>query len=114
MSFPPPTKNTSKTQKSNKNSKTTKSQIKETKTSKNKHLNLLHVNAAGLNHKAGDLKNKIRYLNSSIISVQETQFRKKRRFKLDNFIVFESIRKHKEKGGSMLIVHKDLKPVLIK
>ena len=28
--------------------------------------------------------------------------------------MFESIRKNKEKGGSMLIVHKDLQPVLIK
>ena len=35
-------------------------------------------------------------------------------FKLEKYTVFESIRKHKEKGGSMLIIHTDLKPVLIK
>ena len=34
-------------------------------------------------------------------------------FTLSNYTVFESIRKNKEKGGSMLGVHAALKPVLI-
>ena len=33
---------------------------------------------------------------------------------MDNFVIFEAIRKSKIKGGSMLGVHVDLQPVLIK
>ena len=67
-----------------------------------------------MKNKAEDLKNRIKYFDSSIVSIQETHFRKKGRFKLDNFHVFEAIRKNKEKGGSMLVIHKDLNPVLVK
>ena len=45
--------------------------------------------------------------------MQETQFEKKGKFKLDKYIVFEAIRKNKEQGGSILGVHESLKPVLI-
>ena len=66
-----------------------------------------------MHNKAEDLKNKIEYFKSSIVSIQETHFRKKGKFKYDNFHVFEAIRKNKEKGGSMLVINKDLKPVLV-
>ena len=39
---------------------------------------------------------------------------KKGKFKHDQFVVFEAIRKNKEKGGSLLIVHEEIKPELIK
>ena len=65
----------------------------------NKCLNLLHINAADMNNKAEDLKNKIEYFKSSIVSIQETHYRKKGKFMYDNFHVFEAIRKNKEKGG---------------
>ena len=111
-----------KSQKNSKNIKTTKNSIignskesvKLKSTVQSRQLRLLHVNAADMKHKATDLKNKIKYFGSSIISVQETHFRSKGRFKLDNFVAFESIRKNKEKGGTMLLIHGDLKPVLIK
>ena len=32
---------------------------------------------------------------------------------MENFVIFEAIRKNKEKGGSMLGVHENLKPILI-
>ena len=66
-----------------------------------------------MKYKVEDLKNKIKYFELSIVSVQKTHYRRKGQFKLD-YVVFEAIRKHKEKGGSMLIVHENLKPVLIK
>ena len=80
---------------------------------KEQHLNILSTNAAGLINKAEDLKNKIKLFNSGIFAIQETHFRKKGRFRIQNYCVFESIRKNKEKGGSMLGVHVGLNPVLI-
>ena len=41
------------------------------------------------------------------------QTQKKGQFQIDNFEIFESIRKNKEKGGTLLGVHKSLEPVLI-
>ena len=76
-------------------------------------LNILSTNAAGLMCKAEDLKNKVRMYNRGIFAIQETHFRKKERFRLKDYHVFESIRKNKEKGGSMLGIHVGLKPVLI-
>ena len=35
-------------------------------------------------------------------------------FKVSNFKTFESIRKNKEKGGSLLLVHEDWNPILVK
>jgi exonuclease III len=75
---------------------------------------VLTVNAAGLRHKAADLKNKIKFFNSAIFTVQETHFAKKGKFQMENFVIFEAIRKSKKKGGSMLGVHMDLNPVLVK
>ena len=45
--------------------------------------------------------------------MQETHFASKGKFELDKYIIFEAIRKGKQKGGSMLGVHMDLNPVLI-
>ena len=74
---------------------------------------MLSTNVADLYHKSEDLKNKIRYFYSGIFAVQETHFRKKGRLKMQDFHVFKSIRKNKEKGGSMLGVHIGLEPVLV-
>ena len=93
-----------KTYKPNKNSKTHKHT--------NKNINILSTNAAGLKFKTSDLKNKIRYLDSSIFSVQETHFSKKGHFQMQNYHIFEAIRKSKEKGGTMLGLHVNLNPVL--
>ena len=77
-------------------------------------INILTTNAAGLKHKASDLKNKVKYLKSSLFSVQETHYAKKGKFCMEKYIIFEAIRKSKVKGGSMLGVHADLNPVLVK
>ena len=77
-------------------------------------IHILTTNAAGLYHKASDLKNKVKYLETSIFTVQETHFSQKGKFKMEKFIICEAIRKSKKKGGSMIGVHEDLNPVLIK
>ena len=76
-------------------------------------VNLFHTNAADLKHKSEDLKNKLKYFKTKIFSVNETHYKKKGHFKMDNFVIFESIRKNKEKGGTILGIHHGLNPVLI-
>ena len=76
-------------------------------------VNILTTNAAGLRYKVGNLKNKIAHLMSTIFSVQETHHFKKLKFEIEKNVIFEAIRKCKAKGGSMLGVHVDLKPILI-
>ena len=77
-------------------------------------INILTTNASGLKHRAADLKIKVNYFKSSIFSIKETHFAKKGKFDMEKFIRFEAIRKSKVKGGSMLGIHMDLNPVLLK
>ena len=74
---------------------------------------ILTTNAAGLRYKDSDLKNKVKCVNSSIFTVQETHYTKKGKFEMENYNIFETIRKCKQKGGSMLGIHMDLHPVLV-
>ena len=67
---------------------------------KEQYLNVLITNAADLKSKAEDLKNKVRFLDIGIFEVQETHYRKKGRFKLNNFEIFESIRKIPHTGDT--------------
>ena len=94
-----------KTNKPHKNSKTRKHTYHN--------INILSTNAAGLKPKSKDLTNKLKYFESLIFLIQETHFSTKGRFKLENFHIFEAIRKSKTKGGTMLGVHVDLQPVLV-
>ena len=66
-----------------------------------------------MKYKEEDLKNKVKYFNSSIFAVQETHYKKKGKFKLQDYVIFESIRKNKEHGGSMVGIHVGLNPALI-
>ena len=115
-----------KTHKNKKSQKNQKTQIKHKKEKANlkytkqkkvmiqeESLNILSTNASSLIHRADDLKNKITYFKCGIFAVNETHFRKKGRFKMQNYHVFEAIRNNKEKGGTMLGVHVGLHPVLI-
>ena len=45
--------------------------------------------------------------------VQETHFATKGKVEIPNFELFESFRKSKEKGGTIVGVHKALHPILI-
>ena len=59
-------------------------------------LNIFSTNAAGLvNGKMESLRSEVLNMKSNLITVQETHFRKKGKFKIPNFIIFESIRAKK-------------------
>ena len=45
--------------------------------------------------------------------IQETNFKVKGKFQMEEYEIFESIRQNKEKGGCLMGIHKSLKPVLI-
>ena len=77
-------------------------------------VHILSTNADGLKQKSKDLKDKVKYFETSIFAIQETHYHKKGMIKMDNFHIFEAIRKNKEQGGSLLGVHVGLNPILIK
>ena len=76
-------------------------------------LNMFAANADGLQGKHVSVKFEVKESKSTIFCLQETKYRTKGRFQMENFVIFEAIRKNKEKGGSMLGVHENLKPILI-
>ena len=80
-------------------------EIKETKNVGGaKVIKMLSTNAAGLvKGKVKSLLEAIEYHNPNIICIQETHFRRKGRFKLNNFTVFEAIRDTKC-GGKMKVI----------
>ena len=75
-------------------------------------MSILSTNAEGLKNKIESLKNEIKSLNLAIFTLQETHFRKKGAIRIDDFEIFEAIRK-KPGGGTLIGVHKALNPVLI-
>ena len=58
-------------------------------------------------------KQELKRSKAGIFTLQETHFKTKGKLKVDDFEVFESIRKGKENGGTAIGVHKALQPVLI-
>ena len=75
-------------------------------------LTIFSTNAAQLKGKLNSFKSELKRTNSGIFTVQETHFGTKGKIQVDNFEVFEAIRK-KVKGGTVIGAHKALKPVLI-
>ena len=55
----------------------------------------------------------MKYFDSAIVAVQQTQYKRKGNFKMENYTIFEAIRKNREKGGSLLGSNANLQPVLI-
>ena len=79
---------------------------------KAKYINIFSTNAAQLKGKMDSFKSALKETNAAIFTIQETHFAKKGQFQIENFEIFEAIRK-KEKGGSAIGVKKALKPYLI-
>ena len=106
-----------KKQKTNKNYKKQNNKKTNTKSekepNKNHTLKIFSANADGLGQKKHSLTHQIKETKSTIFTIQETNHKTKGRYKNDGFIIFEAIRKNKEKGGTMLGIHKSLEPVLI-
>ena len=100
--------NKAKTKKNKQKSRRSKRKRKELS------LNIFSTNAAGLKNKIQSFKSEIELANAAIFTVQETHFQKKGKIKIEGFEIFEAIRKKKKDGGTMIGVHKGLKPMLIK
>ena len=79
---------------------------------KEKDLTIFSTNAAGLRNKSHSFKNELNVVNAGIFTIQETHFKKKGTLKVKDFDIFEVIRE-KQKGGTMIGVHKSLNPMLI-
>ena len=73
--------------------------IRKTKTKrggkkyKNKSLVMFSANAEGLKPKTNSLKNELKVLNVAIFTIQETHHTKKGVFKMEEYEIFETIRK---------------------
>ena len=93
------------------------SKIRKTKRGKRKSsvctLNVFSNNFAGLKHKMTSFTSELKNFNSGIFTGQETHATAKGTFKVPEFELFEAIRKVKENGGSIIGVHKAMKPVLV-
>ena len=70
------------------------------------------TNAAGQKAKKDSLMENIKLFSPSVITIQETKFRKPGHLKLENYQTFEKIRTGFG-GGLLTAVDKSLKPVLI-
>ena len=72
----------------------------------------MSTNAASVvNGKRESLNSEIICTKSNVVTVQETQARKKGKILIPSFVVFEAIRT-KKGGGTLIAAHKDLNPKL--
>ena len=105
-----------KKQNKNKNSKNRKIPKKKInrggKKKKESLLCMMSTNAAQLKGKLNSFKCELKRANAALFTVQETHYATKGKVQVENFEVFEAIRK-KAKGGTMIGAHKALKPFLI-
>ena len=75
-------------------------------------LNVFTANANGLKNKVNGLKSHISNLNIGIFTIQESNFAKRGKLKINNFEIFEAIRT-KAGGGTIVGAHSSLQPILI-
>ena len=108
-------KKTNITQKSHKKPKKRKSSKKlfVHNIAKEQSLCMLTANAAGMKFRVQSLKHILNTLKIGIFTLQETHFQKPGKIQMENWQIFETIRKRKF-GGTMIGVHQSLNPVLIK
>ena len=76
---------------------------------------MMGVNAAGLRSKFLTFKKVLNDLKPSVFFVEETKLKEAGRIKLDNYIIFEKVRKTKINGGGLAIgCVRDLNPALVR
>ena len=63
--------------------------------------------------KINSFKSELKRSGAGLFTLQETHYSTKGKVVIEDFEVFEAIRKGKEKGGTMIGAHKALNPVLI-
>ena len=101
--------NNKNTKNKNRNKKKTKRGNKKRKVSE---LCIVSTNAAQLKGKLNSFKSELKRCDAGIFTVQESHYSTKGKVQVENFEVFEAIRK-KAKGGTIIGAHKALEPVLI-
>jgi hypothetical protein len=79
-----------------------------------KSLTLVGVNAAGLRSKLTTFKKVVTELKPSVFFIEETKHKEAGKLKLENYVIFELIRKSKDGGGLALGCVKDLQPVFLR
>ena len=79
-----------------------------------KSLRLLGVNSAGLKCKLTTFKKVLSELKPSIFFIEETKYKETGRIKLENYVIFELVRKSRDGGGLALGCVKDLQPVFVR
>ena len=72
------------------------------------------VNSAGLKSKFTTFKKVLSELKPSVFFIQETKFKTEGKLKLDNYSVFELIRKNREGGGLAIGCANSLKPAWVR
>ena len=98
-------------------SKQKKTRRGKRKSAKNveKSLRFLGVNAAGLRSKLMTFKKVLAELEPSVFFIEETKFKDCGKFKLENFIIYELVRKSRDGGGGLALgVAKELQPVWVR
>ena len=68
----------------------------------------LGSNAAGLLNKLESFKRNISVFNPGVFFIQESKTKRKNKVKIDDYVVFEQIRKDSGGGGLLTAVHKNL------
>ena len=80
-----------------------------------KKLRFLGVNSAGLGSKMTTFKKVLHELEPTVFFVQETKFRNYGKLKVENYVIYELLRKNSGSGGGIAIgVIKELNPALVK
>ena len=74
---------------------------------------IIGANAAGLFNKLDSFDRNVSLFNPGVIFVQESKARRKNMLKMNDYTVFELIRKDSNGGGLLTAVHKSLKPVSV-
>ena len=78
-------------------------------------LRFLGVNAAGLGSKMTTFKKVLQELEPSMFFIQETKFKDYGKLKVENYIIYELLRKTNVGGGGLAIgVTKELNPALVR
>ena len=80
---------------------------------KDKSMFILGANAAGLINKKESFLQNISLFNPGVFFIQESKARIKNKIALNDYTIFEVIRKNLGGGGLLTAVHKSLKPVSI-
>ena len=76
-------------------------------------MNIFSTNAASLKSKIKSFKSELKRCNAGVFTIQETHYSTKGRVIIPDFEIFEAIRKGRQKGGTMIGIHKALRPILI-